>query len=166
MSQRPEIVGALLHADAAVMVVASWEERRAWRDEFRSLGVELVRDRLRIAAWHEEKLQEARRWLWWQEHLVTIIRHRGGPHRAPQIRGLRLQHHGQVVGDPVCSVAAGLQRLEAVAKEPTLDEAKAQFETAWRRWLEWAELPGSRRAPRLQCRPDNRISPKSSFDRN
>jgi hypothetical protein len=44
------------------------------RDEFRSLGVELVRDRLRLAAWHhEEKLQEARRWLWWQEHLVTII---------------------------------------------------------------------------------------------
>ena len=73
MSQRLEIVGTLLHADAAVMVVASWEERRAWRDEFRSLGVELVRDRLRLAAWHEEKLQEARRWLWWQEHLVTII---------------------------------------------------------------------------------------------
>jgi hypothetical protein len=50
--------------------VASWEERRPWRDEFRSLGVELVRDRLRLGAWHEEKLQEACRWLWWQEHLV------------------------------------------------------------------------------------------------
>jgi hypothetical protein len=54
-------------------VVASWDERRAWRDEFRSLGVELVCDRLRLAAWHEDKLQEARRWLWWEEHLVTII---------------------------------------------------------------------------------------------
>ena len=154
--------------------MASWEERRAWRDEFRGLGIELVRDRVRLGAWYDEKLQEARHWLWWQEHLGTIIVISmggavalvAGPHRTPQIRGLRLQHHGQVVGDPVCSVAAGLQRLEAVAKEPTLDEAKAQFETAWRRWLEWAELPGSRRAPRLQCRPDNRISPKSSFDRN
>jgi hypothetical protein len=67
------IIGALLHVSAAVMVVASWEERRAWRDEFRSLGVELVRDRLRFGPWHQEKLQEARRWLWWQEHLVTII---------------------------------------------------------------------------------------------
>jgi hypothetical protein len=55
------------------ILVASWEERRAWRDEFRSLGVELVRDRVRLAAWDDEKLQEARRWLWWQEHLVTII---------------------------------------------------------------------------------------------
>ena len=67
------VLRALLHADAAVVVVASWEERRAWRDEFRNLGVELVRDRLRLAAWHEEKLREARRWLWWQERLVTII---------------------------------------------------------------------------------------------
>jgi hypothetical protein len=23
---------------------------------------------------------------------------------------------------------------------PTLDEAKAQFEAAWRRWLDWAKL--------------------------
>ena len=73
MSQRMGILGALLHADAAVMVVASWEERRAWRDDFRSLGIELVRDRVRLAAWDDEKLQEARRWLWWQEHLVTVI---------------------------------------------------------------------------------------------
>jgi hypothetical protein len=67
------IIGTLLHANAGVILVASWEERRAWRDEFRSLGVELVRDRVRLAAWDDEKLQEARRWLWWQEHLVTII---------------------------------------------------------------------------------------------
>jgi hypothetical protein len=25
-------------------------------------------------------------------------------------------------------------------RAPTLEEAKAQFETAWRRWLAWAEL--------------------------
>jgi hypothetical protein len=55
------IIGTLLHANAGVILVASWEERRAWRDEFRSLGVELVRDRVRLAAWDDEKLQEARR---------------------------------------------------------------------------------------------------------
>jgi hypothetical protein len=25
---------------------------------------------------------------------------------------------------------------------PTLDEAKAEFETAWHRWLAWAKLSG------------------------
>jgi hypothetical protein len=97
VSERMGILGALLHANAAVIVVASWEERRAWRDEFRSLGVELVRDRVRLAAWDDEKLQEARRWLWWQEHLCHHHRdrdgrgrcHRGGPHRAHQINPRR-----------------------------------------------------------------------------
>jgi hypothetical protein len=33
-------------------------------------------------------------------------------------------------------------------KVPTLDEAKAQFETAWRRWLAWANLQKGRRSSR------------------
>jgi hypothetical protein len=58
--------------------MASWRERREWRAEFKSLGVELTRDRMRRSIWHEEKkLQEARRWLHWQDHrhyyIVAVI---------------------------------------------------------------------------------------------
>ena len=63
------ILGALLHADAPVMVVASWEERRSGATSFEALSTRSA------APWglHEEKLQEACRWLWWQLHFVTII---------------------------------------------------------------------------------------------
>jgi hypothetical protein len=30
--------------------------------------------------------------------------------------------------------------FEAAANRPTLDDAKAQFEAAWRQWLAWAKL--------------------------
>jgi hypothetical protein len=30
--------------------------------------------------------------------------------------------------------------LRTNGRAPTLDEAKAQFESAWRKWLAWAEL--------------------------
>jgi hypothetical protein len=30
--------------------------------------------------------------------------------------------------------------IRTSGKVATLDEAKAQFETAWRRWLAWAKL--------------------------
>jgi hypothetical protein len=43
--------------------MASWRERRAWRREFRSLGIRQ----------HEEKLQEARRWLREQELRPYVI---------------------------------------------------------------------------------------------
>ena len=33
-------------------------------------------------------------------------------------------------------------------KVSTLEEAKAQFETAWRQWLAWAKLQEMPRAPR------------------
>jgi hypothetical protein len=49
-------------------LMAPWQERRDWRKEFKSLGIEQTRDRIRISLWDEEKLQEARRWLRWQEH--------------------------------------------------------------------------------------------------
>jgi hypothetical protein len=48
--------------------MASQRDRRAWRAEFKSFGVGLTRDWVRISIWREEKLQEARRWLYWQEH--------------------------------------------------------------------------------------------------
>jgi hypothetical protein len=48
--------------------MASRRERREWRAEFKSFGVGLTCDWVRISIWREEKLQEARRWLYWQEH--------------------------------------------------------------------------------------------------
>jgi hypothetical protein len=53
--------------------MASWRERCAWYAEFRSLGVRQVTERERLSTYHEEKLQEARRWLWWQEHLPKFV---------------------------------------------------------------------------------------------
>jgi hypothetical protein len=43
--------------------VASWRERRAWRAEFKALGVRQTSERERISLWDEAKLHEARRWL-------------------------------------------------------------------------------------------------------
>ena len=53
--------------------MASWRERRAWRREFRSLGIRQTREREAHSIWHEEKLQEARRWLREQELRPYVI---------------------------------------------------------------------------------------------
>jgi hypothetical protein len=53
--------------------MASWRERRAWRAEFKSLGVRQTSDRERAAVWAEEKAQEARHWLRSQEHRPYYI---------------------------------------------------------------------------------------------
>jgi hypothetical protein len=46
--------------------------RADWRREFKQLGVEQVRARVSASMWAEDKLQAARRWLWWQEHWRQI----------------------------------------------------------------------------------------------
>ena len=46
--------------------------RSDWRREFKHLGVDQVRTRVRASVWAEEKLQAARRWLWWQEHRLQV----------------------------------------------------------------------------------------------
>lgn len=46
--------------------------RSDWRREFKQLGVDQVRARVRASVWAEEKLQAARRWLWWQEHRLQV----------------------------------------------------------------------------------------------
>jgi hypothetical protein len=46
--------------------------RADWRREFKQLGVEQVRARVRASVWAEEKLQAARSWLWWQENWMKI----------------------------------------------------------------------------------------------
>jgi hypothetical protein len=43
--------------------MATWRERRAWRCEFKSLGIRQVKEREAHSIWHEEKQQAARRWL-------------------------------------------------------------------------------------------------------
>jgi hypothetical protein len=43
---------------ARVISMATWRERRAWRREFRSLGIRQVEERERASIWHEEKLPE------------------------------------------------------------------------------------------------------------
>jgi hypothetical protein len=53
--------------------MASWRERRAWRAEFRQLGVRQVSERERQSVWQEEKLQEARRWLREQEWRPRLL---------------------------------------------------------------------------------------------
>jgi hypothetical protein len=46
--------------------------RSDWRREFKELGVEQVRARVSASTWAGDKLQAARRWLWWQEHRLQI----------------------------------------------------------------------------------------------
>jgi hypothetical protein len=53
--------------------MASWRERRAWRWEFRSLGMRQTRERQARSTLHEEKLQEASRWLREQELRPYVI---------------------------------------------------------------------------------------------
>jgi hypothetical protein len=55
-----------LHAgDRVGAVMATREERRAWRKEFEDLGYRQTAEREAISQWHATpgKLQEARRWL-------------------------------------------------------------------------------------------------------
>jgi hypothetical protein len=40
--------------------MATWREWRAWRREFRSLGIRQVKEREARSIWHEEKQQAAR----------------------------------------------------------------------------------------------------------
>ena len=48
--------------------MASRQERRTWRTEFKGLGTRQVSERERAAIWHhEDKAREARRWLRGQE---------------------------------------------------------------------------------------------------
>ena len=63
-----------------------------------------------------------------------IYENRGGPDSMRWFWSL----HG-VVGKP--------EGLRTGGNAPTLDEAKAQFETAWRRWLAWANLPEKPKRP-------------------
>jgi hypothetical protein len=56
-----------------------------------------------------------------------IYEDRGGPVNLSWFWSL----HG-IVGKPLAMRTDG--------RAPTLDEAKAQFEAAWRQWLAWADL--------------------------
>jgi hypothetical protein len=62
--------------------MATWRARRAWRREFKSLGIRQVKAREAHSVWHEEKQREARRWLRERELLpyaITAIAIRFGP---------------------------------------------------------------------------------------
>jgi hypothetical protein len=47
--------------------LATWRQKREWHGEFETLGIRRTADRERASNWHQEKLQEARRWLRKQE---------------------------------------------------------------------------------------------------
>jgi hypothetical protein len=51
----------------------SSRERRAWRQEFRRLGIRQVKEREARSIWHEKKQQAARRWLREQELRPYVI---------------------------------------------------------------------------------------------
>src|SRR5262249_49770734 len=53
--------------------MATWREWRAWRREFKSLGIRQVKEREARSIWHEEKQQSARWWLREQELLPYVI---------------------------------------------------------------------------------------------
>ena len=53
--------------------MATWREWRAWRREFKSLGIRQVKEREARSIWHEEKQQAARWWLREQELLPYVI---------------------------------------------------------------------------------------------
>jgi hypothetical protein len=53
--------------------MATWRERRAWRREFKGLGIRQVKEREARSIWHEEKQREARRWLRERELLPYAI---------------------------------------------------------------------------------------------
>ena len=48
-------------------------------------------------------------------------------------------------GGPITAVVLGVHRHRPMTRSDrvsTLEEAKAQFETAWRQWLAWTKLQG------------------------
>jgi hypothetical protein len=53
--------------------MATWREWRAWRREFKSLGIRQVKEREARSIWHQEKQQAARWWLREQELLPYVI---------------------------------------------------------------------------------------------
>src|SRR5438046_7990902 len=53
--------------------MATWQEERAWRQEFKSLGIRQVKEREARSIWHAEKQQAARWWLREQELLPYVI---------------------------------------------------------------------------------------------
>ena len=73
--------------------MASRRERRAWRAEFKSLGVRQTSERERLSLRGGEKLQEARRWLRAQEY-------------RPHILGASIGLSGAVIGTVATLAAA------------------------------------------------------------
>ena len=66
--------GALANrANAVTGQMATWREWRAWRREFKSLGIRQVKECEAHSIWHEEKQQAARWWLREQELLPYIL---------------------------------------------------------------------------------------------
>jgi hypothetical protein len=66
--------GALANrANAVTGQMATWREWRAWRREFKSLGIREVKEREAHSIWHEEKQQAARWWLREQELLPYVL---------------------------------------------------------------------------------------------
>jgi hypothetical protein len=57
----------------SVALMATWKERRAWRREFKSLGIRQVKAREAGSIWHGEKQQAARRWLREHELMPYVI---------------------------------------------------------------------------------------------
>jgi hypothetical protein len=68
------VSGALANqANAVTGQMATWREWRAWRREFKSLGIRQVKEREAHSIWHEEKQQAARWWLREQELLPYVL---------------------------------------------------------------------------------------------
>src|SRR5262249_14004082 len=59
--------------DSVTGQMATWREWRAWRREFKSLGIRQVKEREAHSIWHEEKQQAARWWLREQELLPYVL---------------------------------------------------------------------------------------------
>jgi len=53
--------------------MASWRERYEWWREFRYLGARDVMRRVEGVSWHQEKLREAERFLWWHGLAVLAL---------------------------------------------------------------------------------------------
>ena len=53
--------------------MASWRERYEWWREFRYLGARDVMRRVEGVSWHQEKLREAERFLWWHSNGLAVL---------------------------------------------------------------------------------------------
>ena len=47
--------------------------RRQWKQDFRRRGVDGTRRMVSQSVYDEKKMNAARRWLWWQQHRLTVI---------------------------------------------------------------------------------------------